>query len=147
MLRTFADSSAGLKDLLGRVNLQVVETHEVTAKRITADQPGQFRVSVEPGLSLEDGCANYKVALTCDIFTAEDVLVAQLHATVIGQYSIADGNEIPEIVYHEFGLIAIQEIYVYARQQVYDLALRIGLSGFVLNDIGQELVAIETAQP
>ncbi|MCX5209833.1 hypothetical protein OG689_11105 [Kitasatospora sp. NBC_00240] len=124
------------------MNLRVVETHELAAKRITADQPGQFRVSIEPGLSLADGCVNYKVALTCDILTAEDVLVAQLNAIVVGQYGIEQGQEIPESVFHEFGPIALQEIYVYARQQVYDLALRIGLTGFVLNDIGQELAAI-----
>lgn len=139
MIRTFENSSPELKDLLSRVSLQIVETHELSASRVAPDQPIQFRVSLDPGLAPAEGCVNFRVALACEMLAADEKPVAQLNATVVGLYSITEGASIAESTFQEFGPIALQEIYVYARQQVYDLAARIGVAGFVLNDIGREL--------
>ncbi|MFF0387991.1 hypothetical protein ACFYS8_04760 [Kitasatospora sp. NPDC004615] len=142
MPRTTEKYSPELRDLIERASLRLVEAHELTANRVGSGQPSQFKVSIEPGLAVGEDFVNYRVSLTCQILSEDGSPIANVGATVVGQYGVSGESDIPEIAYHEFGPIAIQEIYLYARQHVYDLALRVGISGFVLEDIGSRLAGI-----
>ncbi|MFD0304692.1 hypothetical protein [Streptomyces sp. NPDC127119] len=127
----------GLTKFVAQVDLRGVVAQECHAVRHSGEAPARAEVSLDTELSHRPNSVDYRFTLKCQALTEEDSAVADISVVLLTSFTFS-GDEAEESVYQDFGAnVAIMTAYPYLRQNVHDLAARIGLINFTLGLLKQ----------